>query len=366
MPANLRSKPIEGHVTDSAGNVIRNGTITVKINTAVSTQVVATTKTNDEGYFITSPLPCGVYLIYESGVLVSQVVHPALLPAIQCYKAAVDDYFPEDNKPFETLRTTGKISNFKIFIQIENVDFDPVLYGSSYPLYDFQILHDSEDVVSKELYYMGKFFNLGEYARITTTRFDVEYFSQLTATEKNYKRVRWSGVPAIRFKEGSRLVIPLDYFSIVPSLPRLASNNGRAFEEGDDVKIDEVGESSSSVVVSGSGDTYDAFYDSIAYGDIVKIITTDAIPKIWYGILTSRDDGLMTFYKWPSSVYTSSSLSADDEVKVMYQYDGMFQGLQSIDQLAFERFTVMENANAQNSDSEAYNYSLQIGEEEGD
>jgi uncharacterized protein YodC (DUF2158 family) len=359
MPANLRAKPIEGHITDSAGNVIRNGVVTVKINTAVSTQVVATTKSNDEGYFITTPLPCGTYLIYESGILISKIVHPAVSSAIQCCRASTEEYYSQDTGTFESL-LLGTITNFKSFIQIEPVDFDPILYGSSYPLYNSAISTDAT-VTHDDLYWMAKFFNLRTDSRITTTRFDVEYYAPMTSTENNYKRIRWAGIPAIRFKSDSRLVLPLDYFSIVPSLPRLSSNDGKVFESGDEVSVSLSGDN---IIVSGvstSGGVFINFYNSVAYGDIIKVITVT--PKTWYGILVSRTIsggyGQMKLYPWPSSRFTSTTLTEGEEVARMFQYDGMFQGIQYIDQVAFERFSVVENVEAQNNNTELYNYAGQ-------
>ena len=62
MASNLRSKPLTGHITDSSGNVIRNTSIIIK-DTYGNT--VDTIPTNDEGYFVSSPLPNGVYNIFN-------------------------------------------------------------------------------------------------------------------------------------------------------------------------------------------------------------------------------------------------------------------------------------------------------------
>ena len=86
MSSNLRSKPIEGHVTDSAGNVLRNSQIIIKQATPSGSITMGSVQSDDDGYFQSKPLPNGLYDIYESGIVISRIVHTADRNSIQCFK----------------------------------------------------------------------------------------------------------------------------------------------------------------------------------------------------------------------------------------------------------------------------------------
>lgn len=373
MPSNLRAKPIQGHLTDSAGNVIRNSLVTVKIMTPSGAQVVATAKANDDGYFITSPLTSGSYFIYESGILVSQIIHTAAPETIQPFKASVDNYLSVQVKSFNSLLSTNELAKFKMFIQIESDDIETVLYGNSFQIYDVAIDYSGALVPESfsDLYELAKFFQLSSSSRITTTRFDVEYFAPITAVEKAYKRIRWAGVPAIRFKETSKLVIPIDYFSLVPGLPKKVSHNGIVFDNipGDYVKVVEISETHMVIqATSVDNEYFSEIYSSMAYGDIARIVThLDTNPltsRTWYGILSDRPDPntdlKLYFELLPSSRFVSAEdINTNHLVDTISHFDGMFSGLQSMDSLIPERFTVVENVYAQDGSRELYNYSMQ-------
>jgi hypothetical protein len=360
MPSNMRSWPITGHLSDSAGNVLRNSQIVIKIITPGSSQVVATAKTDNEGYFYTPPLSNGVYYIYESGIFISQLIHRPNTNAIQCYKASSENYPASSIQSFNYLRTLSpsSIQKFKLYLQIESDDVDTSVYGNSYPIYDVN-LYDISESWSSDLHWMSSFFNFGTDSRITTTRFDVEYFAPITSVDKTYKRMRWAGVPGIRFYQDSNLLIPLDFFSMVPTLPRFVQRPTSGDLSGVTVYGDPV---ANQLRIQGSiqmNQNYELFYNALSYGDLVKMMvgTTSISQAAWYGILVDRGSGVLTFEKWLSSRISNASPAGGWNVYKLFQYDGMFQGISSIDSLIPERFTVTENTESQNSLSELYNYS---------
>ena len=72
MASNIRAKSIEGYVTDSAGNIIRNSQIIIKQSTPSDSFNIDTVSSDDSGYFASRPIQSGTYEIYESGILVSR------------------------------------------------------------------------------------------------------------------------------------------------------------------------------------------------------------------------------------------------------------------------------------------------------
>lgn len=368
MPSNLRSKPIEGHITDSAGNVIRNSLITIKTPTPSGNYSVDTIKSDDEGYFVSKPLPNGSYDLYESGIAVARIIHRPDI-TIQPYKADKENYFIKDIFAFSDLLKKGQLNKFKVFLQIESNEIDVSTYGNTYPLMNFIYSSNSLGVES-DLYYMSKFYNIANQSisgesrsdgRFTTTRFDVEYFSPLTSMSTTYKRIRWAGIPAIRFKKDSKLIVPLDYFSIVATIPKFISNNELDFTtETVNLYLDE---SDNIIKVSGSGTyaPYNEFFGKVFVGDIVKLNSFSE--NTWYGIVLKKEIknsvNIIHFEKWKSSRFTSGSYepsSTYKNINIMYLYDGMFNGLSLIDQLTLERFYITENINYQDSNSELYSY----------
>ena len=91
MPSNLRSKPIEGYVADSAGNVLRNSQILIKEAAPYGSNIRDSITSDDDGYFKSKPLPSGSYDIYESGIIVAKTIHNPDKVDIQCYKAHTDN-----------------------------------------------------------------------------------------------------------------------------------------------------------------------------------------------------------------------------------------------------------------------------------
>lgn len=379
MASNLRAKPIEGHVTDSAGNVLRNSQIVIKQTTPSGSFPVDTVNSDDTGYFISKPLPNGAYEIYESGMAISKTIHLTDKSGIQTFKAHADNYNILSLESFTELaaETPSRMMDYKAFLQIEPSDIDVLQYGNTFPIYDIDLttrpdLGADDDALADELFNLSEYLDLNSNSRITTTRFDVEYFAPLTALSKNYRRVRWSGVPGIRYQADSKIVVPLDYYSIVPGLPRLiapqasdfgiynSSNWVEFLDEGSDYHV----------VLTNRPGYYGDFINAInssKVGDIVKLYVSysGTHQGIWYGIISSinntTDNYEVGIEKLRSSRFesgfTASSSSEEWYVTRMMIYDGMFQGIRDIDENSNERFSVVENIYAQNIGvSELYNY----------
>jgi len=372
MSSNLRSKPIEGHVTDSAGNVLRNSQIIIKQAAPSGSITMGSVQSDDDGYFQSKPLPNGLYDIYESGISIARIVHTADRNAIQCFKPITDNYDISLIRNFATLAdslTNPTLNAFKWFLQIEPEELDISVYGSSFPIYDtnLSLLTD----VNNEYYNMALFFNLSVDSRITTTRFDIEYFAPLTALSNFYKRIRWAGVPAIRFGKDSKLVIPLDYFSIVASLPKITSDYAA------DIIIPAEGAAEKIVTISGTDPAFISHVDDMIIGDILKLTIRGVDgggspigPFIHYGIVTNVDRSspyVVTTEKWLSSRFTSD-LDLDTVfspyIEKIESFDGMFQGITDINDEANERFTLVENVNSQDNVPELYNYNNHVFIEE--
>jgi len=366
MSSNLRSKPIEGHVTDSAGNVLRNSQIIIKQAAPSGSITMGSVQSDGDGYFQSKPLPNGLYDIYESGISIARIVHTADRNSIQCYKPGVDNYDISLIRNFISLAeaTNPVLNSFKWFLQIEPEELDVSVYGSTFPIYDVNIYAINDD--NNEYDNIAEFFNFNANSRITTTRFDIEYFAPLTALSHFYKRIRWAGVPALRFSEDSKLVVPLDYFSIVASLPKVASNY-----ETDIISIEE-GSIEKLVDVSGTHDDFKNHVDTAIIGDIVKLTVrgndiggSPIGPFYHYGIVVDVQRASpyhIILEKWLSSRFLSD-LDLDDVntpwVEKIESFDGMFQGITDINDEVNERFTLVENVNAQDNVPELYNYNNQ-------
>jgi len=363
MASNLRAKPIEGHITDSAGNILRNSRIVVKQVTPQASYPVDSVNSDDSGYFKTKPIPNGSYDIYESGIIVAKTIHNPDNGAIQVFKAHQDNINIEDLENFDTVAADNRLSNFKAFIQIESPEVNIEQYGNLFPIYDVDIASNQagfdEDDNDDELWNMAQFLGLSSESRITTTRFDVEYFSPLTAVSQNYHRIRWAGVPAIRYSSDSKLVIPLDYFSIVPNLPKRVSPNSGEFTLTE--VIFSYVDTDSYTITATTNAEFNSMLKQMKKGDILKcFLELDEERYTFYGVVTdytiTATGGSVQLEKFRSSRFTSSDLLLDYNVLKIYSYDGMFRSISEINEDVNERFTVTENNYAQNSDVELYNY----------
>jgi hypothetical protein len=323
---------------DSAGNILRNAKITVKSDSPTQAHVVAEVFSDDDGSFITPPLPGGTYDIYESGIRVSRQIHCADPNAIQCFKPAAVNH-PSGYPQFAGLASSGNLNDFRFALQIESESNNVSVYGNTYPLLNRNILSIPDDLEG-----LSSFYGFTSDSRVTTTRFDIEYFAPLTNIDKTYKRIRWSGIPAVRFFAESRLVLPLDYYSIVANMPR----NIGVFPG-----VAAIFNNDSSVEISSADADVLAFFAQMTAGDIVKFECSDF--KVWYGIYHRKAGAAWQFKWWQSSNYQSDAAGSKTVVSARH-YDGMFQTITNINELANERFTAVENIGAQNQSVESYNY----------
>jgi hypothetical protein len=354
MPSNIRSKPIEGSVSDSAGNVLRNSTIVIKEVTPFGSNVIDTIPSNDDGYFKSRPIPPGSYDIYESGVRISRHIHQPGSEHIQVFKSsesAVTIY------PFQDLIDNDDINLFRHFIQIESDDVDVEVYGNTFQLYKPKFVDTYTLPIDNNYKNLYDFFKMASGSCITTTRFDIELYYPLTSAASTYKRIRWAGVPALKMSGNSKLILPLDYYSIVANLPKLYANESGAPLGTSEAEISNV--TDGRVTIDGDGDFISKFMNRITVGDIVRFFFTDGTEVVeWYGIYISKNAGndVFTFDKWKSSRFVSGTPANSMYAVTAQAFDGMFPGIVSINETANELFTVTENNYAQNLGGELYTY----------
>ena len=371
MSSNLRAAPIEAFVTDSAGNIIRNAAITIRDNAPGGSNIIDSVTSDDSGYFITSPLKNGVYDIYESGVKTSRTIHTPSLHNNQVWLATADN-IPDNLPSFLQMDETveNDINKFRYYIQIENDNVDIQRYGHIFPIYDKDLtsIHDGWGS-------FVDFHNLKSDSRVTTTRFDVEFFNPITSSDTLYRRIRWVGIPAISFSIGSKLVLPLDYYSM--KLNRLNkdsefSGENVLFQANDSLDL-----------ITVYSPTLDAEFikllDTITVGDVVKfsfntIVSPTTPPPAevfqFYGIfvkesseyLDNQDNRGLVFKVLRNSNYISTEIGhlKDNQDNLFVtegrRYDGFFNGITNIGVSINEKFTAVENIYAQGVDGELYNY----------
>jgi len=353
MISNLRARPIQGFVTDSAGNVIRNASISIARNDPSGSVTVALATSDDEGYFVSDPLPNGTYDILESGVITSRIIHTPDRVSIPCFRAPKDNYYDSDTYPFSDLVASENLNGYKYFLQIEPENISVDLLGSSFPIHEKSLSGLLDD--GSDIYYMSKFFAFTSDARITIPRFDIEYFQPLTALQLAYRRIKWAGVPGIRYKPDSKIVVPLDYYSIVANNPFIVSNNGGSFTPGD-VTVSVVG--AKKITISGSVQEYITIYNSVGIGDILRI--TYGVEE-WYGIVLRKEisagEYSIALEQWKSSRFTGTIPSSIGiSILTIKAYHGIFQGMTSLSSTVSDYFTVAENLYQQTVPDELYTY----------
>lgn len=368
MASNLRAGPIEGYVADSAGNVLSNSNIVVKMPTPAGSIQIDTVVSDDYGYFVTGPIQNGIYDIYESGVRISRIKHSPsqfVTPTFEASSANIPNNLPVFTQM--DLSIANDINKFRHYLQVEGDDLDVNANGHFFPLYEPSIYEAPWD----DFY---TYHELTADSRITQTRFDVEYYSPITASFSSFRHMRWAGVPAIRYGTETKIVVPLDYYSLRVKLPtHLYTGSTTPVITNPTYQIK---------VMSGPNDTlyiYDdenagvdaAFVDLGQYlvkGDILQFKFDYDLDHIYYGIYVDADQyddggGLKTRYRtklWRSSVFTSTSIATivatNTDVIEIRKYDGMFSGITGLGVSANEKFTITENSKQQNEVAELYDY----------
>lgn len=356
MISNLRSRSIQGFITDSAGNVIRNAQIYISRNDPSGSVVVDSATSDDDGYFVSNPLPNGVYDVLESGIITTRVIHSPDRVTIPCFKASKYNYYESSVPSFSDLVALSQLNKYKYFLQIEPEDMSIDLLGSSFPIYEKSLsgIHANE----VELYHLSQFFEFTDDARITISRFDIEYYQPLTVSQSSYRRIKWAGVPGIRFKSDSKIVVPLDYFSIVPNNSFVISKEGDSFAVGE---VEKSSGTATTIVLTGSASVSDyvSVYNRVGIGDILKVQFSAGD---WYGIVIAKSIAGSSYNisleLWKSSRFTSIAIPTDGtDVEVIHAYHGIFQGMASLPSTVSEYFNVAENLNQQTVTTELYDYS---------
>jgi hypothetical protein len=362
MASNLRSKPIEGHVTDSAGNVLRNAQVVIKQSTPTKTVTVDTTQTDDDGYFKSRPLPNGQYDIYESGIWITREHHTPDSNAIQCFKPNPDNYDTTIIENFQDLADNNRLNYFRYFLQIEPEFVDTFQFGNTYPLYQTENVGGGFFI--DEISAISSFYNAGPDFNITTTRFDIEYYSPITALSKTYKRIRWAGVPGLKFNADSKILVPIDYFSIVANMPKYTTRDVSSWLTINSV----VGSEPFRVVtISSTNANYRNLVSNVKVGDILYLSPgvdwseggVNPPSKVgFYGIITNINATQdIVLEEWASTRFESDpAFTTASAVQDIYAYDGIFPGIFDIDEDVNERFTVVEDIYTQNRWAELYNY----------
>ena len=372
MISNLRSKPIEGHVTDSAGNILRNSQIVIKQQSPNGSFIVDSIRSDDAGYFISNPVPNGTYDIYESGIKISRIIHDTGMQGIQCFQADTENYNSSIMKNFSDMSSANTLNQFKAFIQIESPDMNTSQSGSLFPIYEKDVSVNPEPYFTNEIYKIAEFFGLTSSSRITISRFDVEYFSPLTLSSTSFKRIKWAGVPAIRFYGDSKLVLPLDYYSIVANNPKAISPAGETDLNNNVSCTFSTPNTILNISDKPGYSNLTTLVDSLFIGDILKIrftnnsgsTTTTPPPaqwKYWYGIVDNINNisgnTTIVLENWKSSRFVSDTIDTSSfYADKIFAFDGMFSNIMRISQEINQLFNVTENNYAQNNESELYTY----------
>jgi hypothetical protein len=354
MASNLRSAPIDGYITDGAGNILRNAEVSVKEVTPLGTNLIETTKSNDSGKFVTAPIKNGVYSIFESGTEVAKQYNSVLPYCIQVYAANPDNLPAADTIiPFATfLDPDEDINLFRHYIQIEPQSVDVFSYGNRFPIWDKAIStwYDRHPFINIATYHEG----FTDDSRITHSRFDIEMFVPLV-NGASHHRVRFAGVPAIKFRSDGRLVLPIDYLSIVPNRPW---KQGTVSMYTADIHHKVINSACIELTENDIGSA------GMALGDIMRVqfIQPGSVIKFFWGIVIEIAEQSVMLCRWRSANASQNVSEAGDIAAYDPIVSGpstscvtgyvVFQGIPSqianIVQSVGERYTVTENQTAQN------------------
>ena len=353
MATNLRGRPIEGYITDSAGSILRNTTVTIQESTPIrhgggGLVVVDTVSSDDDGYFVSKPLKNGLYDIYEGGVRIYREYHSANPTIIQCYRP--DEYsIPSNIRPFSDYVSGTSpiydINEYRYYLQIETDDDllqpGPPVYGHTFPIWGINVPTGLVGLPFEKIANVHVGLSTASESRLTTSRFDVEF-----SLDNRY--MRWAGVPGILFYKDSRIVVPLDYYSLVPTRNKKS------------LAISTTPTITSNMMISNA-----TVYDEAAIGDIFEI-SFDGYSNIAWGIVYYKSGSNVYLKPWNSSNNSMISQGTPDfsyfsgfTTESITIYSGFYDGMENLDSSTGERFTVQENQYAQNlwsAPTELYNY----------
>jgi len=401
MDTKYRSSPIEGYITDAAGNVLRNTTIRIKEeHPGGLVSDIESIKTDNNGYYVSSPLKRGAYSLYDGGVRLARKIHNPQA----CFEVPAFTPNPKAS-PDPTIMSAPWGQNVvdTVFLQIEPDDRDIDKFGHSFEVFD-RSKYSSQLRGYTPFQGMPSFYFSGSTRLITNRRFDVFYNDEITGAN-----IMWRGVPAIVLDsvQNTQLVLPLDQFSMFPKRLKQTRDYlgvivpNPAMISAKDVAVDtDIAKSTLTITLDGVfDDDLKKFVSSLSVGDIVMINTTDEdYPSdedtiIWarvvYKTNTSNNFEIKlqdwlgrpavvsgkankkSSYLFGSGVQTiaNGSLTKAD-LKSMYIFDGMTKSLDAKSatspQSIRRRFYVFESAEASSLmskdnapfDNEMFDYKL--------
>lgn len=330
---NLRAKPIEGFVTDSAGNTVRSPNVVIKeVTTGSKYRVVDTCSTDPSGYFRSKPLKCGVYEVFESGEVLTRVNHffgNGLIPA---FKPTPNAFNPIKSINDYNVDSLSNINDHIFCVQIESDSTDIQNSGHVFPTY-FGL--DTSGIPNHYGWQAG--------CVVTPSRFNIEYFYP-NANPGTYRYVSWRGVRAIGYSSTTPMVIPLTYWDLYvdPVLP-ISSFADIAMEYTR--KTDQA--KATVVIQKASEQGSQISYSTIGKGDIASI-TIGAATRygIIYDIVTGNDGTyvlhLQIWLKTGASSFAAGASLGDTTMSMKF-YQGLSQTMESAADTLSDRLTIMED-----------------------
>lgn len=354
---NLRSKPISGYVTDSAGNVVRSTKIVVKQVTGSSQyRVVATAKTESSGWFETVPLKPGVYDIFESGVMVMRVIHNFDNGGIPCFKPSAKSLAPtlslsvygvDDETP-----RAANINDYMLAIQIEGDDTDSANSGHCYPMYSGIALD----------YFNSNHSSMQSPTSVTASKFNAEYFYPNVKTT-TYRYATWRGVHGACYGRQTKadapavspIVLPLTYDSLCinPDMPA-AVLSLLAVTSDDVLNIDADDRRAWFALDRFQGPTSIQTliaFGAVGKGDMVRVYDNDTEQEYWGIIFNSPTylgdgstyDGYVWIEMWNKQHPDADSFPAGVVDATISIYHGFSPSMETVDDSTSDRYTVFED-----------------------
>jgi hypothetical protein len=361
MPVNLRSRPIEGYITDNAGNILRNAEIVIKEETPSGANIIDTAKSDDDGYFISKPIKNGVYDIYESGVRIYRQYHSSQPTVLQCYKPGLDSIpasLTEFSDFVSSSNPSNNINSFRAYLQVEPEALDVSLYGHLFPLWNIDPQTGLSTHPFANIRNLHPEISTSNQSKLTHTRYDVEFFAPLYAQNSFHRKIRWAGIPGIMFYRDSKIVLPLDYYSIIPTQNYSFIDPTTSFAWGalpaSDTLIEIILSDETAVL---------SFFNTLSLGDIMELQFEGSNLRFWCILYYKINPTISTDAKiygrmWNSSNSSHVDQDVDDladitasgagDVSSITVYQGLFNGIQNISQSTSEYYTVTENSCAQN------------------
>jgi len=337
---NLRAKPIEGFVTDSAGNTVRSPNVVIKeITTGSKYRVVDTCATDPSGYFRSKPLKCGVYEVFESGEMLTRINHFFGNGIIPGFKPTPNLYVPAKSINDYNLASTNNINNHILCVQIESDSTDIQNSGHVFPAY-FGL--DKSGI--------GDHYELASGNTISPSKFNIEYFYP-NANAGTYRYVTWRGIHAVSYGVASSplpMVIPLTYWDLfidtalpISSRPALAVPYAFGTESSKAVIT----------ILASSEQGTQISFSTLGKGDIVSI-TISAVTRygIIYDIITNPEgDYDLHLQIWEKTGATEfvAPVGIGDTTMSMKFFQGLSQTMESAEDTLSDRLTIMEDFSTQ-------------------